>query len=669
MRKCCNKTGINTLEFGCCDSYFGPHNSFAVHFYKTPFLFLTPLLILGVLAGETLQFDSTVWVCLLSAAIVLLLIVHKLYQSTFLSLIGLVFFLLGAWSMQEVRQTSGNVENGVHSRTAEVLEIAATGQTWKKMLIEIRSEKIEGDWLKRNEKAVVYTKDGFRKGDIFLFKSELNKITNSGNPGAFDVVSYWKGKNIVLMGFVGSEEYTLLDFKTPNAVNAALDYCRDFLKNALDQHLAPEQASLAKALLLGDKTMLSPETKEAFSNAGAMHVLAISGLHVGIIMYLLFFALKYFSRWISKRMAVIICVCFIWLFVGVTGGSASVVRAALMFTVLLVGQQSGRTGSNLNTLFFSALLLLIWNPLLIFDIGFQLSYAAMLGIFLFFDRIQSLLVVRSKWLQKGWDGTALGIAAQAFTIPMVLYYFHQFPNYFWLTNLGIMVLAGVILALGMLFFMTQAVPFLGAIIAFMLSWSLLALLYFVDWIDSLPGATAVGFVPNFTQICIFYLCIFALAWQFQKRWIPLVGGFALLFILGLWQVDRYERTTRSEIVIFNSNRPVIAAKIGSAVYGFYTGDDPAKAKRLFDAYIKVMPGKLVLKPLINGVTTIEHSGKPMSIKCTKDKIHIVAGDRRVALRLRYSVESNSDGKHIDMPYLQSKEKVRNLRDGAYRMKI
>jgi len=580
-----------------------------------------------------------------------------------------VFFLLGGWSVQEVRKSSGNLESGVTARTAKVIEVATTGQTWKKMLIEIRSEKKAGRWIQCNERAVVYTKDGFRKGDIFLFKSELNKITNSGNPGAFDVESYWKGKNIVMMGFVGSEEFTLLDFEVPNAATTALDQSSAFLKKVLDDHLPPEEASLAKALLLGDKSMLSPETKEAFSTAGAMHVLAISGLHVGIIMYLLFFALKYFSRWISNRMAVIVSVCFIWVFVGVTGGSASVVRAALMFTVLLVGQQSGRTGNNLNTLFFSALLLLLYNPLLIFDIGFQLSYAAMLGIFLFFDRIQSLIFVRNKWLQKAWDGTALGIAAQAFTIPMVLYYFHQFPNYFWLTNLGIMVLAGVVLALGLLLFMSHAVPFLGTVFALLLSWSLLALLYFVDWIESLPGATAVGFVPNFAQICIFYLCIFALAWQFKKRWIPLVGGLALLFILGLWQVDRYERTTRNEIVIFNSNRPVIAAKIGSTVYGFYTGDDPAKARRLFDAYIKVMPGKLVLKPLKNGITTLENSGKRTSIDCGKSRIQIVSGDQQVTVRLRYSVESTDGGKLVDMPYLESNQNARNLRDGAVRIEM
>ncbi len=625
---------------------------------------MTPLFIVGVLAGELIPpvFADFLWFSFVPIGI--LLILGRRASKLFFPLLSVALFCFGIGTNQSIRESVGTLIHKNVPRTAKVIEAEPSNNTWKKLLIEVKAEKRGNQWCTRKEKVVLYSKDSFHKGDIFLFRANLQPIKNSGNPGEFDLQGYWHGKNIVSMGFLASEDYTLLDFEKSSRLSQFFEGLRSHLTTQLERHLSPQEASLAKALLLGDKSTLSPETREAFSRAGAMHVLAISGLHVGIIMYLLFFLLKRLHRWISKRTAIIISIAFIWIFVGVTGGGASVMRSALMFSILLIGQQMGRSGNNFNTLFFSAFVLLLMQPLLIFDLGFQLSYGAMLGIFLFFERIQGLVTVSSKWLQKAWDGTALGIAAQALTIPLVLYYFHQFPNYFWLTNLGIMVLAGAILAVGLLFFSASAIPGLGWLLAVLLGWAVWFLLIFVGWIDALPSAVAVGFAPGFLEIMLFYVSIIMLSWQFRKRWIPIVGGLSLLTLLSFWQFNRYELSVKQEVVVFNSNQPVIAVKFGKTIYGFYSSNNKVKATRLLQAYMKVAPGELRMKPLKNGVTKVGNSDNKLEIDCDPTRIQLTGQKIQTVVRLRYSNQFSSGGDVIDMPYLESSLEVTNLRKGA-----
>ncbi|MGY8927758.1 MAG: ComEC/Rec2 family competence protein, partial [Flavobacteriales bacterium] len=144
-----------------------------------------------------------------------------------------------------------------------------------------------------------------------------------------------------------------------------------------------DQLGVGQALILGNKELLSTEIKTSFSRAGAMHVLAVSGLHVGIILAFLIFVLERFPRIFSRRAAILISILFIWIYAGITGFSPSVLRATIMFSIIVFGDVFGKQSSRFNSLGFSAFLMIVWNPLIIYDIGFQLSYLAMLGIFLF----------------------------------------------------------------------------------------------------------------------------------------------------------------------------------------------------------------------------------------------------------------------------------------------
>jgi competence protein ComEC len=571
----------------------------------------------------------------------------------------------GATLMVDSRDRSGEIEYGIMPRIGLVKEAEKSDKVWKKVIVNVERQKSNKNWVDREEEVVLYSQYQFREGDILFFRTALESIENSGNPGEFDAKSYWKSKNIRAMGFLGEEDFTLIDYVEPNRIAAFFKGTRKYLLRVLNESLPERQASVASALLLGDKSKLSAETRDSFGNAGAMHVLAISGLHVGIIMYLLFFILKRASRWISRNTAVAITLIFLWIFAGVTGWSPSVVRATLMFSLLLIGQQVGRSGSPMNTLFFSAFLILLSDPLLLFDIGFQLSYGAMFGIFLFFEKVNSLMRPRWWLAEKAWEGTALGIAAQLFTIPLVLYHFHQFPNYFWLTNLGVMALAGAILALGLILFIVHGIPFLNMGIALLLGWALYTLILFIDWVDSLPWGIATGFQLQVSEIILFLSAMLILLIVYKKKWMRWSVITLLVVMVSSWQWGRFEATEKSEWIVFNSNSPVIACKSEGEIHAFYTGKKE-KAKRLLDAYSKVSPGVVKLDSLENNLL-VKVGGKRIEIHRNKNGILMESSSNKVFLRTRYIQLEEPFDVIVDMPYLEANKAHFNLSEGPYRV--
>lgn len=638
-----------------------------MRFFDRPFVFLVPLYIIGLMLGDLLPF-SAFWYFFSFLIVLGLTWWIRVLSTLFAPITGLTVFFFGVVMMQESRNIDAPISSGTHPRIGIVEEAGNSERIWKKVIVRVTKEKTEEDWQDKDQHVLLYSQHPLRNGDVLFFYSDLEPIRNAGNPGEFDAKAYWHSKNIRFIGFLGSEDFRLMDFETPNRVTSFFKETRTYLSSLLSESLPDTEAALARALMLGDKSMLTMETRDAFGNAGAMHVLAISGLHVGIIMYLVFLLLQRFSRWISRRSAVLVTILFLWLFAGVTGWSPSVVRATLMFSLLLLGQQWGRNGNAMNTLFFSALILLLWNPLLLFDIGFQLSYGAMLGIFLFYDRLTSLFRTRFKWLKKAWEGTVIGIAAQMFTIPLVLYHFHQFPNYFWLTNLGILCLAGVILSIGLAFFALHFVPFVKMMLTFLLGWSLYLLVLFIYWVDTLPWAVATGFSLDVWEIVVYVFLMVVLS-LFESR--TRLRRFAVAFLLLLmvyWQWNRFEATEKSEWIVFNDNSPVIACKYGNQIRAYYVGKEE-KAERLVQAYAKVHPGSYTLEALKMGTTLIDLGDKALQLDRRKKGIQIQLNGKSWTIRTRYQKLDESEGTVIDMPYLTSSVGNYNLSNGAFRSEL
>lgn len=646
-------------------------------FYKNPFLFITPALIIGIVLSNWMN-DSTLSLMLMFSGVLLLVVSSKvgklnvvIQQAAFLALfLSLGMFL---YTMRNGGKSIINtLKKGDSSFILTIDEVSKSNNTWHKTVGTINGVLSDSAILDTKEKALFFVKGDFEIGDQLFVTTRLNKIENSNNPGEFDAVSYWRNKKINLVGFIGDDDYKILERTSISAFSNFFIGIRNSLERSLEEHFKGDQLGIAKALLLGDKGNLSAEVRGSFSNSGAMHVLAVSGLHVGIVMFLLLFVLQKFSRFISKKSALIITVCLVWLYAGITGFSPSVVRAALMFSLLIIGQLKSKRNNGLNTLFLSAFILLLYNPLLIYDIGFQLSYLAMIGILTMYKPISSFFLVKNKLLNKLWEGTAIGISAQICTVPLTLYYFHQFPNYFMITNIGIMALAGVILSLGIVLFITKVIPLISTGIAFLLGICIFLLLSFVQIVESLPYAVAKGFILTWWQVLLLYLVIFTIIIVKSKPIrIYILLPIFILFI-GVIQFDRYERLISNEMIVYNSSDFVVTVKRGDQIICFHTArqDHFSRVEYMIRNYVGQVSGKVTYVKLKKGVSTM---GTLESVLLKLESIQsgwvIKLNNSTYIIKTAYDRFDNNCENIIELPFLNPSEGNYSLKNGAFKVRI
>lgn len=277
------------------------------------------------------------------------------------------------------------------------------------------------------------------------------------------------------------------------------------LADRLDELMEkPALAAMAKAILLGEKGSLSKEMKADFAVSGLSHILAISGLHVGIIFLLLnviFRPLHLLPHGQQLKNLVILGLLLAYMLLA--GASPAVVRATLMFGAVLVYKLLRKRYHFLNLLGFSGFCQMVLDPSIIFSIGFQLSYMAVLGIVILFPIFEKTCYTPWKWVNYGYAWIGISLAATLFTTPWVLYYFGQFPTYFILANVMVAVLAFVLVFLGFLTVLCIYIPFLSAWLAYLTEQALGCLSYIASWIATLPGAK----ITSLHEEGIWYLVI------------------------------------------------------------------------------------------------------------------------------------------------------------------
>ena len=274
-------------------------------------------------------------------------------------------------------------------------------------------------------------------GDSVIFYGKLDKIRNAGNPGEFDYARYMEYQGIWYTGFINKANFRLGSNSGKLKLKRFSTHIQQqLIKNFTKYNIQNDELAVLSALAAGNRNYLEEELRESYAAAGAIHVLAVSGLHVGILYLILTLIFgrrnqrKYF-----RLFRVIVILCIIWLYALITGLSSSVLRAAFMFTLFLIGKNLNRQIDNYNMLFASALLILIIYPFELFKVGFQFSYLAVLGILYFQPKLQNILLFRNGIIDRIWQLFTVSIAAQLTTFPLSIYYFHQFPVYFWLTNM------------------------------------------------------------------------------------------------------------------------------------------------------------------------------------------------------------------------------------------
>lgn len=640
------------------------------NFYQYPFVFITIGLVSGIAFGDL---TNPFWTLLLFLpAIFSELLFRRSPTQQKLDWIQLfavfsIFFFLGTTIVQLDRQKIRlPAERGIAKYLVEVSDFSPRDHIWKKSILSLKAELNGKSIIPLHTKALVYVNENLEIGDQLIVNTRFEPIKNSGNPGEFDAESYWKRKGVSHQSFINSSDYYLITPSTNNYFSTKLNEIRAYSAKVLEANLDPELAGIAKAMILGDKSDLSLEARNSFSNTGAMHVLAVSGLHVGIIMFLLMYFLKWFSKWISSRNAFLLVFTLTWFYAALTGFSPSVLRAALMFSIVLGAQLKGSQGNSLNALFISAFILLTIDPNLLYDIGFQLSYSAMIGILVLYKPVASLINLKNKFLRKIWEGTAVGLAAQLVTFPLTLYYFHQFPNYFALSNLGVMLLAGIILGLGIALLLLAKIPYLNWLIGFSLLLSVYLLMQFIIVIEMLPFAVAYGFQIGIGGLILFSIFLISLLIR-SKQSLCLYSLSGLCLVLLSTQLKRAENLSDREFVIFNASTPILAIKQGTHIYCFHKENDKAreKAHKLLNDYQKLKPGQLHFTEFTNQVIKI---GENIVITPQKNGITIHLNSRDYFLRTSHYAPNMQH--NIDMPYLPSDQnQLHALSQGAFRIQV
>lgn len=224
-----------------------------------------------------------------------------------------------------------------------------------------------------------------------------------------------------------------------------------------------DEYSVAAAILLGYDDELPPELRQNYVTAGSMHVLCVSGLHVGIIFLVFSTILSFLDKYgaVFKILKFCILLLIMWTYAFIAGLAPSILRATIMISFIVIGKIIKRNGVIINSIAASAFVILAIEPEDLFNIGFQLSYAAVIGIVVLQRPIYNVFYIKNKILDKIWELTSVTLAAQFATAPFTIFYFNQFPLYFWLSNLFMTPLSTVVIIGGMIMLLVSFIPYLN----------------------------------------------------------------------------------------------------------------------------------------------------------------------------------------------------------------
>lgn len=415
-------------------------------------------------------------------------------------------------------------------------------------------------WIPFSERILVSIRDpayasDLAYGDVLLARATLKPVVHALNPAEFDYGRYLEYRQIYRQTSIQPDQYRILRRDDGSLYGTAFRF-RRHLAAKYQKFISRDAAALLSALILGQRTDIDRETVAVYSATGTTHVLSVSGMHVGIVFVVLVFLLRFMDR--TRKLRIIragLIIVFICGYAVMTGLSAAVCRAAVMLVFVVLAKAVDKDLHNYNLLALSAFLLLVANPFYLVDAGFLLSYLAVWGLFYFYPMIYESWRPRYSLVRQLWAAVAVSLAAQLATLPLSLYYFHQFPVYFLLSNLFILVPVTLVMYLGILYLFIPA----GSVLKLLAG----ALEYLVHGMNGglatigrLPGALISDMWPTVAECLLAYLVILLATVMIRSKkkqlFLPLTG--LLLLLAGSWSYKKIRQINTSEIVIFNLKR-------------------------------------------------------------------------------------------------------------------
>lgn len=421
--------------------------------------------------------------------------------------------------------------------------------------------------------------EALRVGEKVRFEAVIENPRNAGNPAEFDVERYMRLKGVSGSVFLPVGGWQSVGMGNVSLQMRALALRDDIVKMYERQGFEGNALSLLAAFSVGEKRGFSQELKEVYSDAGVSHLLALSGLHLGLF-YMVVVTLLGFAggsrKWYIARE--LLALLLLWVFAFVAGLTPSIVRAAVLFSLVSVGRCLRRDSSSLNSLAFAAMVMLLFSPRLLFDISFQLSFSAVLAIILLTPWINELLGCnkRGGLYRSLVSLLAVSFSAQVGVLPFVWYYFGTFPLYFLFANLLLVPLATVLMTLVVQLWATVPVPFVQQCIAWLLSWLLAFMNGVVEFVASLPAASVMlpqvgvaGACFTAFMLAAFFYCVMRRRYLFAA----LISMAAVVTVMLNIFTDKGADYSDS-VLLFNNNKSGVALVLPQGSEGYVVSSVP-----------------------------------------------------------------------------------------------
>lgn len=565
---------------------------------KNPFVRIVVPFILGIIVCNYRPMPIAVCLVALCVFVAMAVFAYRKgssYKNRWLfgTLVFAVFFALGQllFCISIPAEMSSEVSKHKCNYRACVTSSPVEGEKAYKVDLRIEAVKVFDSWQNFDVKVSgTIMKDSLasrlKAGQTIEFSSRIDSLTAPKNPFGFDYSQYLLLNGVQGSLFLNAGDWRIEEETVKGVSHYALNVRQKLVGLLEESGLSGNELGLASTLVLGYKNKIDAEVKQAYMNAGAMHVLAVSGMHVGIVCAVLNVLMMLFGGRKGFRIKRVLIVLLLWSYAFITGLSPSVMRATVMFSIVELARLVDRETSTYNSLAVSAFLLLCIDPNMLFKAGFQLSYVAVIGIVFFQPRIVRLLPVKKMnvVLKYIWELTAVSISAQISTFPFCLYYFERTPVFFWLSNMVVSPGAVVMISLTLLLLAVSPFATLSKFVGLLTSYFAKLMNFLVMSIANLPHST----IEN-TYITVFQTVVVAVAivavsvWLVSRNcnWLICSLTSLLLFLIP-FTLNKMHNLEAQAICVYYSPKKMMAQFVNGC-HSFWmngVGDNGQQAKVL-----------------------------------------------------------------------------------------
>lgn len=420
-------------------------------------------------------------------------------------------------------------------------------------------------------------------GDYLLVHTLLRTPQNAGNPGEFDYARWLYRQGITGVGYCPADQWKISSiFSEDLSLRIRALRFREQLRQNYESYFSGRDLAVLSAMTLGDKTLLSAEVRDEFSQGGVSHVLALSGLHLSILF--VFFQVLVLNRLRKREFYVAVAglgILAIWGYVVLVGAPLSLLRAATMFTILQLMNLLRRDSLTINNLAFAAILILLFSPMSIFDVGFQLSFLSVFSILVLMPLVPiPSFCQKRRWMRYVYDMLVVSFCAQVATLPLVAYYFSTIPTYSLLVNLLVVPLTYALLAFAVLFF---ALPPFQAFISVCIEGILLMMETVLSFFIHLPGACFHIYPNSVETLMVFVLIIALIAFYLYRRFRILYIAAACVTLLGTCSLyQHWQHISDRQLIIYNNRPEALIHVLYSQEHSFLIGNFTEKHEKFLE---------------------------------------------------------------------------------------